>query len=167
MNSIKGAKTSIASMKPSSDDRFRSTETRVVAALERQIINPWSWQDQFGFVQANAVTSAERTIYCSGQTSMDADGNPVHEGDMRAQLSQALDNLEAVLRESDCELSNVVRLNYYTTDVDGFLAALDVVVTRLDQAGCRPATTLLGVSRLALPPLLVEVEATAITRAGG
>ena len=138
-----------------------------VAMLERQIINPWSWQDQFGFVQANAVTGAERTIYCSGQTSMDADSDPVHEGDMRAQLGQALDNLEAVLRESDCELSDVVRLNYYTTDVDAFLAALDVVVTRLNEAGSRPATTLLGVSRLALPPLLVEVEATAITRAGG
>jgi enamine deaminase RidA (YjgF/YER057c/UK114 family) len=138
-----------------------------MAPPDRQIINPWSWQDRFGFVQANAVTGGERTIYCSGQTSMDADGNPIHEGDMRAQLGQALDNLEALLRGSDSELSDVVRLNYYTTDVDGFLAALDVVVTRLNQAGCRPATTLLGVSRLALPPLLVEVEATAISRAGG
>ena len=136
-----------------------------VAALERQIINPWSWQDRFGFVQANAVTSAGRTIYCSGQTSMDADGNPIHEGDMRAQLSQALDNLEALLRASDSELSDVVRLNYYTTDVDGFFAAMDVVVARLKEAGCRPATTLLGVSRLALPPLLVELEATAVARA--
>jgi enamine deaminase RidA (YjgF/YER057c/UK114 family) len=138
-----------------------------MAPLDQQIINPWSWQDRFGFVQANAVTGGERTIYCSGQTSMDTDGNPIHEGDMRAQLGQALDNLEALLRGSDSELSDVVRLNYYTTDVDGFLAALDVVVTRLNQAGCRPATTLLGVSRLALPPLLVEVEATAISRAGG
>ncbi len=43
---------------------------------------------------------------------MDADGNPIHEGDMRAQLSQALDNLEAVLQESDCGLADVVPLNY-------------------------------------------------------
>jgi enamine deaminase RidA (YjgF/YER057c/UK114 family) len=134
-------------------------------ALQREILNPWSWQDQFGFVQGNGVTGAERTIYCSGQTSMDADGNPVHEGDMRAQLGQALDNLEAVLRESGCELSDVVRLNYYTTDVDGFFAAMDVVVARLNEAGCRPASMLLGVSRLALPPLLVELEATAVAGA--
>ncbi len=137
-----------------------------VATLERQVINPWSWQDRFGFVQANAVTGAERTIYCSGQASMDADGNPINEGDMRAQLSRALDNLDAVLRESDCELSDVVRLNYYTTDVDAFLAAIDLLVARLDEAGCHPATTLVGVSRLALPPLLVELEATAVARAG-
>jgi enamine deaminase RidA (YjgF/YER057c/UK114 family) len=132
--------------------------------VERQTINPWTWQDRFRFVQANAVTSIERTVYCSGQTSMDADGNPVHEGDMRAQLSQALANLEAVLRESDCHLSDVVRLNYYTTDIDGFFAAQDVLVARLSEAGCRPASTLLAVSRLALPPLLVELEATAVAR---
>ena len=135
--------------------------------MEQQTINPWTWQDQFGFVQANAVTAAERTIYCSGQTSMDAEGNPIHEGDMRAQLGQALDNLEAVLRESGSGLSDVVRLNYYTTDIDGFFAAMDVVVGRLKEADCHPASTLLEVSRLALPPLLVELEATAVARAGG
>ena len=129
---------------------------------ERQLINPWSWQDQFGFVQAQAVSEGERTIYCSGQTSVDADGNPVHEGDMVAQVGQALDNLEAVLRESGCGLSNVVRLNYYTTDMDGFFRAMEVLTARLEAAGCRPATTLVEVSRLARPPLLVELEATAV-----
>src|SRR5919201_7103674 len=109
--------------------------------MERQTIDPWTWQDQFGFVQANAVTGGEQTIYCSGQTSMDADGNPTHEGDMRAQLSQALDNLEAVLRESGCGLSDVVRLNYYTTDAGAFFETMDAVVARLNTAGCRPAST--------------------------
>jgi enamine deaminase RidA (YjgF/YER057c/UK114 family) len=136
-----------------------------VPELEQQTINPWTWQDQFGFAQANAVTGVDRTVYCSGQTSMDAEGNPVHERDLRAQLSQALDNLEAVLQEGDCELSDVVRLNYYTTDIDGFFAAQDVLLARLTEAGCRPASTLLEVSRLALPPLLVELEATAVARA--
>lgn len=131
--------------------------------MEVHTINPWTWQEQFGFVQAKAVTAGERTVYCSGQTSMDADGNPLHEGDLRAQFGQALDNLEAVLRASGCGLSDVVRLNYYTTDLDGFFAAMDVVSARLQDAGCRPASTLLEVSRLALPPLLVEVEATAVT----
>jgi enamine deaminase RidA (YjgF/YER057c/UK114 family) len=140
-------------------------DVQEVLGVERQTIDPWTWQSQFGFVQANAVTGGEQTIFCSGQTSMDANGNPVHEGDMRAQLSQALDNLEAVLRESDCGLSDIVRLNYYTTDVDGFFAAQDVLLTRLTEADCRPASTLLEVSRLALPPLLVELEATAIAGA--
>jgi enamine deaminase RidA (YjgF/YER057c/UK114 family) len=67
-----------------------------------------------GFVQGHAVGGGGRTIYCSGQTSVDADGNPVHEGDIAAQMTQALDNVEAVLRESGVSLSDVVRLNSRT-----------------------------------------------------
>ena len=130
--------------------------------MERQIINPWTWQDQFGFVQAHAVSGAERTIYCAGQASVDAEGNPIHEGDMVAQVGQALDNVEAVLRECGCGLSDVVRMNYYTTDVDAFFGAMEMLASRLGEAGCRPASTLLQVPRLAMPPLLAELEATAV-----
>lgn len=56
-----------------------------------------------------------------------------------------------------------MRLNVYTTDVDRFLQALPVVGERLQVAGCRFASTLLGVSRLAFPDLLVEIEATVAT----
>ena len=130
--------------------------------MERQITNPWTWQDAFGFVQAHAVSGGERTIYCAGQTSVDADGSPLHEGDMGAQLDQSFDNLETVLRESGCGLADVARIDYYTTDVDAFIAAGEVLGRRLGEAGCRPASTLLGVARLAFPQLLVEIEATAV-----
>jgi enamine deaminase RidA (YjgF/YER057c/UK114 family) len=130
--------------------------------MDSRVINPWTWQDQFGFVQAQEVTDGQRILYCSGQTSVDADGNPLHEADMRAQVSQAFDNLETLLREARFELSHVIRLNYYTTDVDAFIEAGAVVGTRLASAGCRPASTLLGVQRLALPTLMVEIEATAV-----
>lgn len=72
--------------------------------MERKIHNPWTWQDQWGFVQAQSVSGAERTIYCAGQTSVDDDGNPINEGDMRAQIETALDNLERVLEESGSSL---------------------------------------------------------------
>jgi enamine deaminase RidA (YjgF/YER057c/UK114 family) len=130
--------------------------------MERRVINPWTWQDQFGFVQALEVTGSERTLYCAGQTSSDADGNPIHAGDMRAQLRQALDNLETVLREAGFDLSQVVRLNTYTTDVDAFLEASREAGSRLAEAGCWPTATLLGVARLAFPEFLVELEATAV-----
>jgi enamine deaminase RidA (YjgF/YER057c/UK114 family) len=78
---------------------------------------------------------------------------------------QALDNLEVVLGASGCTLADVVRLDVFTTDVDGFFPVMDVLVGRLQEAGCRPASSLLGVSRLALPPLLVELEATAVAEA--
>ena len=130
--------------------------------MERRIVNPWTWQDQFGFVQAHEVSGAQRVLLCAGQTSMDAEGRPAHPGDMRAQVALALDNVETVLREAGLTLSDVVRLNYYTTDVDAFFGAYDIVMQRLGAAACRPASTLLGVARLAFPELLVEIEATAV-----
>lgn len=130
--------------------------------MEQRIINPWEWQDQFGFVQANEIKDGQRILYCAGQASVDAEGRPIHSEDMLAQISQALDNLETVLAKAGFSLSNVVRLNYYTTNVDQLLAAWDVVISRLNQTKCRPSSTLLGVSRLAFPELLVEIEATAV-----
>jgi enamine deaminase RidA (YjgF/YER057c/UK114 family) len=130
--------------------------------MERRAVNPWTWQDQFGYVQANEASGVERVLVCSGQTSVDADGQPLHEGDMAAQIGQALDNVETVLTEAGFELADVVRLNYYVTDVEAFMEAGEAYGARLGQAGCRPASTLLGVARLAYPSLLVEIEATAV-----
>jgi enamine deaminase RidA (YjgF/YER057c/UK114 family) len=130
--------------------------------MERRIVNPWTWQEDYGFVQGHEVTGAERVLYCAGQTSVDENGAPLHEGDMAAQVNQALDNVEAVLREGGYTLADVVRLNYFVTDVDAFLeAGAAAGAARLGEAGCRPTSTLLGVARLAYPPLLVEIEATA------
>jgi enamine deaminase RidA (YjgF/YER057c/UK114 family) len=81
---------------------------------------------------------------------------------MAGQIRQAIENLETVLRQASFRLADVVRLNIYTTDVDGFLAALGELGNLLGPAGCRPASTLLGVTRLALPELLLEIEATAM-----
>lgn len=130
--------------------------------MERRVINPWTWQDAFAYVQANEVTGAPRTIYCAGVTSVDEEGKAAHPGDMRAQIGQAMDNLEAILKEAGAGLSDVVRLNVYTTDVDRFFEAFDALANRLAEAGCHPASTLLGITRLTFPELMVEIEATAV-----
>lgn len=129
--------------------------------MEKQVINPWTWQDRFGFVQANRVTGAHQVLYCAGQTSVDGDGNPLHVGQMREQALQAIDNLETVLREAGFELTDIVRLATYVTDVDAYRQAAPAVGRRLAEAGVKQAASLIGVARLALPELLVEVEATA------
>lgn len=130
--------------------------------MEHKIINPWTWQDQFGFVQANKFSGFQHIIMCAGQTSMDAKGNPAHANDMHAQITLVFDNLETVLAQAGMDLSNIMRLNYYTTDVERLLGENDTITSRLQQADCRPAATLLGVQRLAFPELLVEIEATAV-----
>ena len=130
--------------------------------MEHRIVNPWTWQDAYGFVQGHEVSGAQRVLFCAGQTSNDADGAPLHTGDIRAQVNQAFDNLEAVLNEAGFGLADVVRINYYTTDVDLLLQNWDAITSRLGAAGCRPASTLLGITRLANPDWLIEIEATAV-----
>jgi enamine deaminase RidA (YjgF/YER057c/UK114 family) len=131
--------------------------------VEQRKVNPWTWQDQYGFSQAIEVTGAQRVLYCAGQASTDADGNPTAPGDMRAQTEQSLDNVETVLREAGLGLQNLVRLDYFVTDMDRYFAeAFPVIQARLGDTGTQPAGTLLGVTRLAFPELLIEIEATAV-----
>lgn len=129
--------------------------------MDRKPINPWEWSFQFGFNQAELIEGQRRTLICAGQTSVNASGEPQHPGDMGAQISLALDNLEAVLAAAEMTLANVIRLGLYTTDIDAFLENSRVLGERLGPAGVMPAATLLGVSRLAFPGLMIEIEATA------
>ncbi|MFC7905579.1 RidA family protein [Streptomyces nigra] len=130
--------------------------------MERTAVNPVSWSVALGFNQGEVVSGHTRTLYCSGQTAMDAEGKPQHEGDMAAQLALSLDNLEAVLGDAGMSLANLVRLNVYTTDVDRLFPHYGVLAARLGAAGVAPATTMLGVARLAVPGQLVELEGTAV-----
>jgi enamine deaminase RidA (YjgF/YER057c/UK114 family) len=131
-------------------------------AVQRTAVNPWAWSVELGFNQGEIVSGQTRTLYCSGQTAMDADGKPQHDGDMAAQLALSLDNLEAVLAGAGMSLGDVVRLNVYTTDVDALFPHYGVLAARLGAAGVAPATTMLGVTRLAIPGQMVELEATAV-----
>ncbi len=129
---------------------------------ERTIVNPWQWQDAFGYAQAVHTVGGRSMLHCAGQVSMGPDGTPMHATDMGAQLHLALDNLETVLTQAGFELGDVVRFDIHTTDVDECLAHYAPIAERLGAAGCIPASTLVGVTRLAFPELLVELTATAI-----
>lgn len=131
-------------------------------AIERTVINPVTWSVAMGFNQGEIVSGPARTLYCSGQTAMSSDGQPQHDGDMAAQVALSLDNLEGVLGEAGMSLANLVRLNVYTTDVDLLFQHYGVLASRLGAAGVAPTTTMLGVSRLAIPGQTVELEGTAV-----
>ncbi|MFF0809529.1 RidA family protein [Streptomyces albogriseolus] len=130
--------------------------------MERNAVNPVSWSVEMGFNQGVVVSGHSRTLYISGQTAMSKDGRPEHDGDMAAQLALGVDNVEAVLAEAGMSLANLVRLNVYTTDVDLLLQHYGVLAGRLGAAGVAPTTTMLGVTRLAVPGQMVELEGTAV-----
>jgi enamine deaminase RidA (YjgF/YER057c/UK114 family) len=130
--------------------------------MQRKPINPWPWSQKLGFDQAELIQGHKRQLVCSGQDAVDAEGSPQHPGDMAAQLDMALDNLEAVLAAADMTLANVVRPNVYTTDVDELFKHWAHIPCRFGNSDAGFATSVLGVTRLAAPPLLVLLEATAI-----
>ncbi|MEU5460768.1 RidA family protein [Streptomyces althioticus] len=130
--------------------------------MERNAVNPVSWSVEMGFNQGEVVSGHSRTLYISGQTAMSKEGEPEHDGDMAGQLALSVDNVEAVLAEAGMSLANLVRLNVYTTDVDLLFQHYGVLAGRLGAAGVAPATTMLGVTRLALPGQMVELEGTAV-----
>ncbi|KOT92162.1 endoribonuclease L-PSP [Streptomyces sp. NRRL F-5755] len=130
--------------------------------MQRTAVNPVSWSVEMGFNQGEVVSGHTRTLYISGQTAMNGDGKPEHDGDMAAQLALSVDNVEAVLGEAGMTLANLVRLNVYTTDVDLLFRHYGVLAARLGAAEVAPTTTMLGVTRLAIPGQLVELEGTAV-----
>ena len=80
---------------------------------------------------------------CAGQTAVVGEGNPQHPDDMRRQISQTLDNLEALLAGVDKTLSNITRLGIYATDVDEALKNFDLLGMCFERVKCAPPMTLI------------------------
>jgi enamine deaminase RidA (YjgF/YER057c/UK114 family) len=128
--------------------------------MTRTEVNPWEWSKAFGFSQAVEVRGAERVLICSGQTGIAADGSPPTTSDMGEQVKKAFENLGVVLQAAGLAASDVVRVNYYTTDVDELIAVLGPLASEFF-GKTLSASTLLGIARLAFPRLKIEIEATA------
>jgi len=129
--------------------------------METREINPWTWQAGFGFAHGKEFTGASRILMLSGQCATGANGIPQHKDDMAAQLKLAVANLGEVLKQAGMDYSNVTGIRVYTTDMDATLANWESLIAPFSAAGNSPASTLVGVTRLFSPDLLVEVEAVA------
>ncbi len=129
------------------------------AAVTR--LNPTTWNARFGFDQGQLRPAPAQLLTVAGQGPVDDDGELLHEGDPAAQLVLALANVEAVLAAGGMDLVDVLRLTVYATDVDAVLSVYGALTERLAEFDATPPTTLVGVARLALPGMVVEIEATA------
>lgn len=123
----------------------------VAEPLEREFINPASGYTQLVAVSANGV----KTLYLSGQVS---------EGDTtEIQLRGAFAAIQKQLADAGAKLSDIVRLNTYIVNYEpSHLATFKRVRDEFFEQTNRPASTLVGVTALALPEYLVEIEATAV-----
>jgi len=130
--------------------------------VETRTINPTPWLRHFNMNHAIEVTGASRTLYLSGQTSTSADAAPLHPGDLLAQFQTAWGNLKAALSVAEMSPLNIVRMNIYTTDVTQFMEKAEDIIPIFASDGVQPVCTLLGISALFDPDLMVEIEATAV-----
>lgn len=102
-----------------------------------------------------------RTLYISGQISVDAAGKLVGAGDFRAQVKQVFENLNARLAEGGATFKDVVKLNYYLTEGSEIQTVREIRNSYLNTEA-PPASTLVVVKQLARPEYLIEVEAVAV-----
>ena len=124
--------------------------------MKKQYFNPTRFY-------SHAVSAEGKTDYVSGQVSWDADGKVVGKGDMRAQSEQVFKNVTAALKAAGAGWDNVIKMNGYMVGLNAErLAAYREVRQRYLKEGALPASTLVGVSALVDPDLLLEVEVVAV-----
>ncbi len=102
------------------------------------------------------IVAEGRFLFTSGITSRDDAGDIVGVGAMAAQVGQVFANLEDVLRRVGADFSRVVKFTIYVTDIELYRDALGDAPAFMTGA---PASTLIEISRLASPELMVEAEA--------
>ena len=101
-----------------------------------------------------------RTVYIAGQVAFDASGALVGKGDFKAQARQVMENLKAALAAANATFDNVVKVNTYVTDMSQIQALREI---RAGYFGTNPpASTLVQVVALAMPDLMIEIEAIAV-----
>lgn len=108
-----------------------------------------------------AVKKSGTPIHLAGQVAIDGAGCIVGEGDAEAQTEQVFQNLRRVVAACGGTMDDIVKINVYVTDAK-YRPAIAAARTRHFAAGKLPASTYVVVAGLAIPQLLVEVEAVAI-----
>ena len=133
--------------------------------MKREFLNPSAlpnWSESFSQV-VMVDGGAHRTLYISGQVSVDEENQIVGRGDLAAQAEKAFSNLKRALNSAGSDVSDVVRLGIY---VKGYrpeqAGIIRDAMRKVFSHSQLPASTWLGVESLALEDLLIEVEATAV-----
>ena len=126
----------------------------------KRFLSPETMSPPFGYSHV-VDAPADRIIYISGQVPLDTNGELVGEGDFEAQARQVFANLSAALEAAGAGWNDVVKLNYFLTEI-GELGTVRTIRDEYIDTERPPASTLVQVSALFSPEAMVEIEAVAI-----
>jgi enamine deaminase RidA (YjgF/YER057c/UK114 family) len=129
--------------------------------MERRQINPWTWQQKFGFAHAWRVDGAESVVFLAGQGPVSPEGELIAPGDFDAQARQTFENMRTVLEQAGASFDDVVKVTAYFTDITKLREYAHVRNEFIDAAE-PPASTAIEVRSLALPGMMIEVDAIAV-----
>jgi len=127
-------------------------------------VTPKSFGAPLGMYSHGMVAPGGEIVVVAGQVGM-GQGGQVAGGDVVVQTKQALDNVRAVVEAAGCSMRDIVRLQTFLThaeDIPGFMKARAEVFPSYFPDGAYPPNTLLIITRLVKPELLVEIEAMAV-----
>jgi enamine deaminase RidA (YjgF/YER057c/UK114 family) len=131
-----------------------------MANTSRRLISPEDLHPSPGYSHV-AVASGSRIVFLAGQVALERDFTIVGGTDLAAQTRRAMQNVGTALDAAGGDWGDVVRRTIYTTrpgEFETIAAAIDAVTG----GGPQPAQTIVGVTGLALPGLLIEIEVTAV-----
>lgn len=123
-------------------------------------VNPSGLVKPTGYTHV-VIAPDGRTVYIAGQVAFDSTGAVVGEGNFAAQAEQVYRNLERALQSVGGTMADLVKTTTFITDINNLPSLREVRTRRLSKTQ-PPANTLLEVSSLARPELLIEVEAVAV-----
>ncbi len=113
-----------------------------------------------GAYSSGVEVPAGRTVYVSGQVSLDAEGNVVGEGDVRLQTETVLEHVKTVVEEAGGGMGDIVKVTVFITDM-GLYDEIHEIRRRYFEEPY-PASSMVEVSALIDPRLLIEIEAVAV-----
>jgi enamine deaminase RidA (YjgF/YER057c/UK114 family) len=129
--------------------------------MKRENLNPATLSPPRNYSHVAVITSA-RQIHISGQIAMNAAGEIVGKGDLAAQTAQVYTNLGHALAAAGASLADVFKIVSYVVDITpDKVAAVRAARNKFVGDGPYPASTMVGVTGLVHPDLLIEIEAIA------
>ncbi len=130
--------------------------------MEKQFLNPTTLNPTSGFTHVVTTTSG-KTIYVSGQVSVNEKGEVVGKGDFRAQVERTFENLKAALASAGATFKDVVKVTYYVVNLKPeHTPVIREIRSTHFNANNPPASTLVGISALVVPEWLIEIELIAV-----